>query len=311
MISVVLCTYNRAQSLKRTLESLAGVARPADMPWELVVVDNNSHDETKAVVEEFSQTSGIHTRYVFEGHQGLSFARNAGIAEARGDIVAFTDDDVAVDSQWLGALRNAFDETDCVGVGGRVLPVWSCARPRWLEEDSRYPLMTGVIVRFDLGSERSRLTTPPFGANMSFRRAAFDKYGLFRTDLGRTGTQLTGGEDTEFGRRLLRGNETLVYDPRAIIYHPVDPERVRQRYFRAWYFNYGRSLVRVRGVPDTVPCFFGVPWSLFRSLAGNLWGVTRAFTPAGLFHTKLQVCMTLGQMAEAYKVSREGRQHRP
>jgi hypothetical protein len=188
--------------------------------------------------------------------------------------------------------------------------VWSCARPRWLDGDDRYPLMTGVILRFDLGDERRRLTTPPFGANMSFRRAAFDKYGLFRTDLGRTGAQLTGGEDTEFGRRLLRGGETLVYDPRVIIYHPVDPDRVRQRYFRSWYFNYGRSLVRVRGIPDTAARVFGIPWYLFRALAGDLWGVTRGLTPAGLFHTNLQVCMTLGQMVEACRLSREGRQRR-
>jgi glycosyltransferase involved in cell wall biosynthesis len=310
MISVVLCTYNRAQSLGRTLGTLASMTASTDVSWELVIVDNNSRDETKAVVEEFSRTCTFETRYVFEGRQGLSFARNAGITEARGDIIAFTDDDVTVDTQWLGALRDTFDQTGCLGVGGRIVPVWSCARPRWLDGDDRYPLMTGVILRFDLGDERRRLTTPPFGANMSFRRAAFDKYGLFRTDLGRTGAQLTGGEDTEFGRRLLRGGETLVYDPRVIIYHPVDPDRVRQRYFRSWYFNYGRSLVRVRGIPDTAARVFGIPWYLFRALAGDLWGVTRGLTPAGLFHTNLQVCMTLGQMAEACRLSREGRQRR-
>jgi glycosyltransferase involved in cell wall biosynthesis len=305
MISVVLCTYNRAQRLKRTLESLANMARPREEPWELVIVDNNSRDETKAVVEEFSRTGRIETRYVFEGRQGLSFARNVGIAEARGDIVTFTDDDVTVDSQWLSAVWNAFAQTDCLGVGGRIVPVWSCARPRWLEEDSRYPLMTGVILRFDLGDERRRLTTPPFGANMSFRRAAFEKYGLFRTDLGRTGTQLTGGEDTEFGRRLLSGNETLVYDPQAVIYHPVEPERLRRRYFRSWYFNYGRGLVRVRGIPDTAVCAFGIPLYLFRRLAANLWGVTRALSVARLFQSNLEVCMTLGQIAEAYRLSRQ------
>jgi glycosyltransferase involved in cell wall biosynthesis len=303
MISIVLCTYNRAQSLKRTLASVAAMARPANVTWELVVVDNNSGDETRAVVEEFSRSSGIDTRYVFEGRQGLSFARNAGIAEARGDILAFTDDDVTVDPQWLGGLWRAFDQRDCLGVGGRIVPVWPGARPWWLKEDCRYPLM-GVIVRFDLGNEPRQLSTPPFGANMGFRRAAFEKYGLFRTDLGRTGTQLSSGEDTEFGRRLLRANETLVYDPRAIIYHPVEPERLRQRYFRSWYFNYGKSLMRVRGIPDTAPRVLGIPVYLFRRLAGDLWGVTRALSAARLFYVNLQVCMTLGQIAEAYRLSR-------
>jgi glucosyl-dolichyl phosphate glucuronosyltransferase len=307
MITVVLCTYNRAQSLRRTLQSLRAMSRPANVSWELVIVDNNSRDETRAVVEDFSRTSGIETSYVFERRQGLSFARNAGIREARGDIVAFTDDDVTVDSQWLEQIRETFAQTECLGVGGRIIPSWSCAKPRWLQDDGRYPLMTGVILRFDLGDERQQLTTPPFGANMSFRRAAFDKYGLFRTDLGRVGTQLIGSEDTEFGRRLLAGNEKFVYEPRAIIYHPVEAERLTRHYFRSWYFHYGRGVMRIRGIPGTAACCFGVPWYLFRGLAGNLWRASRALMSSRSFYTNLQVCMTFGEITEAYRLAREGR----
>src|SRR5271155_1594923 len=120
MISVVVCTYNRRESLRTALGSLAQLRAPADSPWELIVVDNNSSDGTPEVVKSFGAGSSFCVQYVFETNQGQSHARNAGINAARGDIVAFTDDDVTVDSGWLCELQKVFDEFDCMGVGGRV-----------------------------------------------------------------------------------------------------------------------------------------------------------------------------------------------
>jgi glycosyltransferase involved in cell wall biosynthesis len=282
------------------------MSRPSSS-WELVVVDNNSRDATRSVVEDFGRTSGVETRYVFESRQGLSHARNAGVKAVRGDIVAFTDDDVTVDVHWLQRLQEVFDQTDCLGVAGRILPTWSCPKPRWLEEDARYPLMAGVIMTFDLGDQRGDLASPPFGANMSFRRSAFERYGLFRTDLGRVGAQLLGSEDTEFGRRLLGGDEKLVYEPGAIIYHPVDPARVTKRYFRSWYYSYGRSLVRANGGPHSSRNVCGVPLFLVRKLAANAWAITRASGPRGHLYTQVQMCMTVGQIVEVYRKSHERR----
>src|SRR6266540_2548384 len=126
MISAIICTYNRANSLQKTLKSLEDLVVPANLSWELIVVDNNSRDDTRAVVEGFARTARFPVRYVFAGRQGLCHARNTGITVARGEVMAFTDDDVTVDPCWLWHLKRTFDQCDCMGVAGRIVPVWTC-----------------------------------------------------------------------------------------------------------------------------------------------------------------------------------------
>ena len=121
-ISVVLATYNRASSLQVTLESLLALVSPAGLSWELLVVDNNSTDLTRLNVEKFAAIAKFPVRYVFERKQGRSAALNTGIVDARGEIVAFTDDDVILHRDWLVNLNRTFDEFDCAAVAGRVLP---------------------------------------------------------------------------------------------------------------------------------------------------------------------------------------------
>src|SRR5712692_10304016 len=145
MISVVVCTYNRSKSLASTLESLGQMTTPPDLAWELIVVDNNSNDQTKKVVEEFASTSGLKVRYVHESTQGHTYARNRGIETAKGEIVVFTDDDVAVDEFWLANVRHAFDDFDCLAIGGRIVAVWDAAKPRWLQEDGPYALAKAIV----------------------------------------------------------------------------------------------------------------------------------------------------------------------
>src|SRR5437868_1294010 len=115
VISVVLCTYNRSAGLRRTLESIHAAAPPG-LACELIIVDNNSTDDTRAVAADFLTASGINGRYVFEKRQGLSHARNAGIRAATGEVLAFTDDDVTVHPKWLASLGEAFLQPDCAAV---------------------------------------------------------------------------------------------------------------------------------------------------------------------------------------------------
>src|SRR5712691_696604 len=103
-ISLILCTHNRCESLARGLNSAAALTLPDSVPWEVLVVDNNSNDQTRKVVEEFCHQNPGRFRYLFEPQPGLSYARNAGIREARGDIIAFMDDDVIVEPTWLQNL---------------------------------------------------------------------------------------------------------------------------------------------------------------------------------------------------------------
>lgn len=297
-ISVVVCTYNRAASLKSTLEGFSGLTLPSDFDWELIVVDNNSKDKTREVIQEFAKTAGSSVRYVFESRQGKSAAMNAGVAAAKGEIVAFTDDDVLLHPEWLLNLKRAFDEFDCAGVGGRIVPVWRDPKPEWLEMEDQQ-----AIVHFELGDKTKEIKdSPPLGANSAYRKDTFAKYGLFRLDLGVSGENRgVTCEDTEFATRLFRAGEKIMYVPGAIVYHPVDPSRSSKAYFRKWYYNDGRSIIRAWPPPKSVARYFGVPRWVFRSVGENFLKWTLTFDSKRRFHYKLRTYRDVGRIAESYR----------
>ena len=136
--SVIIATYNRATVLKDTLESLAGL-RP-DAPWEVIVVDNNSTDNTRGVVLTAAATFPAPLRYAFEREQGRSAALNRGFALATGEIIVTTDDDVRVEPDWLTKIERGLAGHPCDYIGGRVTPLWESPRiPRW------FPPTTGLL----------------------------------------------------------------------------------------------------------------------------------------------------------------------
>jgi glycosyltransferase involved in cell wall biosynthesis len=297
-LSVVVATYDRSGSLRTTIESLAAQTLPQSIGWEILVVDNNSNDKTREVVEELQHEYPERIRYLFEPHQGISNARNAGIREARGEILAFIDDDETASEDWLQHLTANLDSGEWAGAGGRVLLPIRFSRPRWLLSTSSF--LTGPLSLFDRGDNAGPLTEPAIGANMAFRREVFDKYGVFRTDLGRSGKNLLCNEDTEFGRRLMAGGERLRYEPSAITYHPVEEFRTHRGYFLSWWFNKGRSDVRELGNQDGFQCLFGVPLLLFRDagIEAARWVVSVG--PAERFICKLKVWTYAGQAYESY-----------
>src|SRR5215831_7362478 len=134
-ITVILCTYNRFASLRNALTSAAGLVLPESVKWEVLVVDNNSADQTRVVIEEFCKQYPGRFRYLFEAKPGKSNALNSGIREAYGDILAFTDDDVTFDPMWLHNLTAALSSRGWIGAGGRIFWKWTCVRPTWLSID--------------------------------------------------------------------------------------------------------------------------------------------------------------------------------
>jgi|SRR5208282_299961 glycosyltransferase involved in cell wall biosynthesis len=246
-ITVILCTYNRCQSLARALDSVAAQTFSESVEWEVLVVDNNSRDQTRDVAEDFCRRYPGRFRYLFEPRQGKSYALNAGIREARGDILAFLDDDVTVEPRWLQNLTSALHDGQWAGSGGRILPMRGFVPPRWLALDGPRSLAGALFAYWDPGDVPGELKDPPYGANMAFRKEMFDRHGHFRTDLGPFPDSKIGFEDTEFGRRLIAGGECLRYVPSAIVYHEIDEKRVRKGYFLAWWFDLGRGSVRETG----------------------------------------------------------------
>jgi glycosyltransferase involved in cell wall biosynthesis len=265
-ITVIVCTYNRHQGLAKALEGLAASELPESTEWEVLVVDNNSSDQTREVIEDFCRRYPGRFRYWFEPLQGKSYALNAGIRESRSTILAFADDDAIVERSWLWNLTSALDSGEWAGAGGRIIPVWPGPLPRWLSTDD--PHTMGPFVAFDLGFEAGPLMRPPYGANMAFRREEFEKYGGFRTDLGpRPGSEIRR-EDIEFANRLLAGGERLRYEPRAVVRHPVEENRMKKDFVLRWWFWYGYSEVIDSGSPPATSWLIdGIPLCLFRRLA--------------------------------------------
>lgn len=299
-VEIILCTYNRCQVLARALESAAALVLPEQVDWRVLVVDNCSSDKTREVVEDFCRRYPGRFRYLFEGQPGKSHALNSGIREARGDVLAFMDDDVTVDANWLQNLTAALQDGEWAGSGGRILPAWSCSPPRWLPVGDRYGL--APLAGFDLGGEEGQLNEPPIGTNMAFRKAMFEKYGDFRTDLGPRPNNELKSEDVEFGARLLSAGEKLRYEPSAIVYHPVRKERLRKEYFLEWWFLKGQSNIRQFGVlPGTKYRIAGIPLYLIRRFA--VWTVKWmvALDSPRRFSNRLSAWQNLGGIWECYQ----------
>ncbi len=307
-ISVLICTYNRSQTLGAAVESVAVQSISQKLNWEIVVVDNNSPDQTRQVVEGLQRRYPQRIRYVFESQQGISHARNTGIREARGEILAFLDDDETAGTDWLQNLTANLHTGEWAGAGGRVLPPSSFSPPRWLSNKCSFA--SGPLATFDLGLEPGQLNEPAFGANMAFRKEVFDQFGGFRTDLGRTGNKMISNEDTEFGRRLMAAGLKLRYEPSALTYHPVDETRLKRQYFLNWWFNKGRSDVRELGNLASRKTVFGFPLRLFRALP---WAVIRWLVniePIQRFAWKIEVWNCAGQFIESYHQRLEAKRKR-
>jgi len=271
MISVLISTYNRASLLRKLLNSFLEIVLPEKI--EFIVVDNNSKDNTRKVVKEFyCENPSFNLNYIFEEKQGLSYARNAGILRANGEIIAFIDDDAIPDKYWLKGIKDAFEKFYCAGIGGKIIPEWKSKIPSWLDRDNLWRSFRGIIISHDLGNDFREYTlkTPlPIGANMVFKRISFEKYGLFRTDLGRIGTRLCSGEDTEFCERLLLSGEKIIYSPKALVYHPVEEKRLKKSYFIRWHFNTGISSSNLE-LPEGKFSVLGIPSYKIRDFLNSL-----------------------------------------
>lgn len=273
--TILICTYNRASLLGPTLESLARLHAPS-RTWEVLVVDNNSSDETRAVVESRRSGYPAPLRYLFEGRQGKSYALNTGLSHAAGAVIAFTDDDVQVPEEWLAAALEPLDRRHGIAyTGGPVEPMWECQPPSWLAPAGN---LGGTIAVKDHGQEpfifEERRKTP-LGVNMAVRRELIEKIGGFRPDFGRRGKSLLGQEQAEFFYRSRRAGAIGLYVPDMVLQHHVPASRLRLGYFRRWWFWKGISQARLHRIHretevgldlTTVPRVLGVPRYILRSI---------------------------------------------
>jgi glycosyltransferase involved in cell wall biosynthesis len=283
-VSVVISTYNGAASLPGALESV--LSQDVDgLSYEVIVVDNNSHDETRAVIESFIAGEPSRLRYVFEPRQGVSYGRNAGIAVARAKIIAFFDDDVRVARDWIGTLKQALDEHPEVDfVGGKVLPEWEVPPPPWITEAHWSPL---ALV--DYGPEPFRVTFERqrclVSANLAVRRSLFDAVGLFAPELQRVKDSIGSAEDLELLQRCWCAGRQGLYIPTLLASTTVPASRMTKDYHRRWHRGHGMFRAMMRDVEalgqngrhiggrqsEDVVTLFGIPANLYRQVADEAW----------------------------------------
>jgi len=265
-LSVVICTYNRADRLDKALASLSR-ARPSGADgWELLIVDNRSTDRTAEVAAAWSDHLPI--RYLYEPEPGLSAARNRALAEARGRLLAFTDDDVEVDARWLAEIMHARHRWPSASyLAGRIVPAYEPPKPDWLTETCE-SLLAGVVIRFSPSRGAGTLSPQdprPMGANLAFDAHALRALGGFRTDLGRNGTSLVGGEEAAVLAELERTGHHGVYVPDAVVHHHTPPDRLRHGFLLRHLTAAGVAAVRMGHGP--LPGRWGPPRWIVRKLA--------------------------------------------
>lgn len=251
LISAIICTHNREQYLGAAIDSLLSQSIEN---YEIIVVDNASTDSTAAIAQariqqcEKQQTqASTHTpdiRYIYEETLGLSVARNTGAAAARGQILAYLDDDAEASEGWLEALVQAFEADEKLAIaGGKVTLIWppKASPPRWLSDD-----LSSSLGAYDLGDQILPIQRPeltPRGLNYAVRKAFIDSVGGFDTNLGRVGTNLLSNEEQQMTRLALDKDWRVTYLPEALVAHNVAPARMKPGWFlsRSWWQGISES----------------------------------------------------------------------
>jgi len=257
-LSVVVPTYNRSGLLRDAVASLLRAPVPDGLEVTILIIDNNSKDDTAEVVAQLQEKAPLPVRYFRETKQGLSHSRNRGISEADGDLVGFIDDDEQIEENWYRIIAREFSDPDTKFIGGPYLGNWVSPQPDWLPPG--YPAVIGVVPPKPRGLFGKELGANLMGGNAVIRRSIFEQVGGYSTRLGRSGKGLLSEEDAEFYSRLEDNRVRGVYVPDLVIFHYIAPERLTRRYHRRWAFwrTVSQGLLN-RDRPEPFVHLFGIP----------------------------------------------------
>ncbi|ADB19236.1 glycosyl transferase family 2 [Pirellula staleyi DSM 6068] len=245
-VSVILCTWNRAAILHRTLQSLRSLVVPPRISWELLVVNNHSSDNTDDVLARHHGALPI--RRLYEARAGKSNAMNTGIAAASGDLLLMTDDDVLVDPEWLVsyvAISRSFP--DASFFGGPIKPVFGSVVPSWITAGWEH--VRSVFGELDYGPQPIAIgrKTLPYGANFAVRLPVMRQFPI-NVHLGRSKHSRIAGEESELFARLLAAGHQGIYQPTALIGHGIEADQLTERYVRRYFDGIGRTQVLLEGL---------------------------------------------------------------
>ena len=275
-LDVVVPTYNRSQLLRRTISSLLNAPRPEGLDVTIIIVDNNSKDDTELAVRAIPQPADRRLTYIKETNQGLSHARNGGIRAGTGDIIGFLDDDEEIGEDWFRVVAREFANDSTDFIGGPYLANWAAPAPSWLPPG--YHAVIGVIDPKPRAPFGGNFTGILMGGNAVIRRRAFDQVGFYSPKLGRSGKGLLTDEDAEMYRRLQAAGLRGMYTPDLVIYHHIPADRLTRKYHRRWCYWRGVSQgYGDRETKEQVPYTLSIPrYRIGRALKG-LVGIPRQF----------------------------------
>jgi glucosyl-dolichyl phosphate glucuronosyltransferase len=267
-LDVVVPTYNRSQLLKCTILSLLKAPIPSGLDVTIILVDNNSKDDTQFMVREIQSQATRNLVYVKEMRQSCSYARNAGIGAGTGDIIGFIDDDEEIDEHWYEVVAREFSDAAVQFIGGPYLPNWAAPAPSWLPPG--YHAAIGVVDPKPRSPFGGDFQGNLMGGNAVIRRSAFDRVGLYSTKLSRSGKGLLSEEDAELYRRLRGADLYGMYVPDLIIHHYIPAERLTRKYHRRWSYWRGVSQgVADKDFKESVAYTLGIPrYRIGRAVAG-------------------------------------------
>ena len=271
-ITIVVCTYNRSAMLRDALRSLYDLRTAGEFSYEILVVDNNSPDDTPAVIEECRRESRATLRGVRETKPGVSAARNRGIREAHGEWIAFFDDDQIADADWLYELRRGVLEKQCRIVGGAVHLLLPENCERHLDPFCR--MLLGESRWSDEPQPYNHKINPGCG-NLMVEKSIFDEVGNFNEALRR-------GEDTDLYRRTRAAGMTAWYLPAAIIHHMTPDERLVDSYLLKLSRNMG-DLLAIH------------EWNTRSTLLAAATWIAKACRAAGVYWPQRQLSWLLGR----------------
>lgn len=240
MLSAVICTYNREKYIYNVLRSIAENDFSKD-GYEIVLVNNNCTDNTEAECLRFKNDFPDVAFHCFhEPNQGLSYARNCGIRESKGDIIIYVDDDAVVNKEYLRTYAEFFSRChEAAAAGGPITPQYETEEPEWMSHYTRM-LLTGAL---DLGSKEREFPKGAFpgGGNVAYRRSVFDQIGLFNVELGRKGNSLIGAEEKDLFDRMGSQGMKFYYLPNAILYHIIPEHKLTKDYLKRLSLGIGQS----------------------------------------------------------------------
>lgn len=238
-LSIIVSTYNRESYILDALMSLKDQSCNYG-DYEVLIIDNNSTDTTPLLCMQFLQQKGeLQAHYYKETMQGLSYARNRGIALANGEIIAFLDDDAVACRDYVSNTIAWFEShPQCAAIGGRIFPKYETSCPTWMPE-----ALTPLFSILDMGETAKRFSGKhyPVGANMAFRKHVFDECGVFNTQLGRTGKNMMGGEEKDIFYRIRQKQLQVWYVPHIWVYHIIPSQRTSKEFIFKQAIGVGQS----------------------------------------------------------------------